>query len=219
MPIARCVCYSLLAFLTFLSTTGFADDDAKPEESGEIALFDGESTDGWTSADGGKIGKGWQVEDGVLGLWDTTAIPDGQYTLALAVWGENDPSNPYLFFITNLTVDNSQLEPTPEEPTPDEPLPTVEAGPTRTPISVQQPATPTARPSPTLQEGEEPEGSTPVPEDDEGTSVLPDTSGLRGAFCTGGLITLMLFLLWALYTIAKASIRWYLRESSRPRGS
>ena len=65
MPIARCVCYSLLAFLTFLSTTGFADN-AKPEESGEIALFDGESTDGWTSADGGKIGKGWQVEDGVL---------------------------------------------------------------------------------------------------------------------------------------------------------
>ena len=43
-----------------------------------------------------------QVEDGVLGTWDTTLVPDGQYTLALAVWGIDDAASPYVFFVTHL---------------------------------------------------------------------------------------------------------------------
>lgn len=61
----RCEFNNLLAILLFLSLVGIAAA-AKSEKTGEIILFDGKSTNGWTSADGGEIGKGWKVEDGVL---------------------------------------------------------------------------------------------------------------------------------------------------------
>ena len=155
-----------------------------------------------------------QVQDDVLGVWDTSTIPDGQYTLALAVWGVNDPSNPWVFFRRNLTVNNTQpVEmPTPAgQPTP-EPMPTAIVGPTPTPVSIEQPATPTPRPSPAAV-GEAGEGAdSSSGEGEDGLSVALDTEVLRNAFCTGGLITVMLFLLGGLYVLAKASVRWYLRQ-------
>jgi len=160
--------------------------------------------------------EGTQVENNVLGRWDTTVIPDGQYTLAMAVWGHNDAAN-YVTFVTRLTVNNAQpvASPTPEteQPTP-ESMPTAGAGPTPTPVSIEQPATSTPRPSPTS-EGEQDQISTPsVGEEEEERFALPfGTQGLRGAFCNGGLITAMLFLLCGLYLLTKASIRWYLRSS------
>jgi hypothetical protein len=45
--------------------------------------------------------------------------------------------------------------------------------------------------------------------------VAVNTEGMRSAFCTGGLITLMLFLLLGLYMLTKVSIRWYLRLRAR----
>jgi hypothetical protein len=164
------------------------------------------------------IVEGVQVENDVLGTWDTTTVPDGQYTLALAVWGVNDPDNPYLFFVTHLTVNNAQpvATPTPEEVTP-EPMPTAAIGPTPTSVPIQHPATPTPRPSPTSV-GEE-GGEDVPPSGDEGEDqprFRLDTEGLQNAFCTGGLITVMLFLLWGLYMLARASVRWYLRQSTGP---
>jgi hypothetical protein len=151
------------------------------------------------------------VDNGVLCTWDTTTIPDGPYVLALAVWGLNDANNPHVHFVEHVIVDNSSL-PT-SEPTP-ESLPTVAAGPTQTPISIAQPATPTPRSSPTpLPEGQE---VTPTPTVEEtGAGFGLNTPVLRDAFCTGGLITAMLFLLWGLYVLAKASIRWYMRDTTR----
>lgn len=151
------------------------------------------------------------VENGVLCTWDTTTIPDGPYVLALAVWGVDDANNPHVHFVEHVIVDNSSL-PT-SEPTP-ESLATVAAGPTQTPISIAQPATPTPRPSPTpLPEGQE---VTPTPTVEEtGVGFALNTPVLRDAFCTGGLITAMLFLLWGLYVLAKASIRWYMRDTTR----
>lgn len=155
-----------------------------------------------------------QVESGVLAVWDTTGIPDGQYSLALTVIGRDDPFT-YQQIVTYLTVNNAQpgASPTPEteQPTP-EPMPTAATGPTPTPISIEQPATPTPRPSPTS-EGEEEQAGTPAPSEEEEGPVLPfNIQDLRGAFCSGGLITVMLFLLWGLYLLAKASVRWYLRS-------
>ncbi len=163
------------------------------------------------------IVEGAQVEDNVLGRWDTTVIPDGQYTLAMAVWGNNDAAS-YVTFVTRLTVNNAQPVPSPtpeeEQPTP-EPMPTAEAGPTPTPVSIEQPATATPRPSPTP-EGEEVEaGGTPAAGGEEQFDLPFSAEGLRGAFCNGVLITSMLFILWGLYMLAKASIRWYLRTSKR----
>ena len=163
------------------------------------------------------IVQGTQVEDNVLGAWDTTGVPDGQYTLALAVWGANDAASPYVFFVTNLTVNNAQLvaTPTPEPPTP-EPMPTAVVGPTPTPVAVEQPATPTPRPSPTPRQ-EVTEEATPSSngEEDEAKMFL-DVDEMRAAFCTGGLITTFLFLLWCLYLLTKVGVRWFLRQRSGP---
>jgi hypothetical protein len=158
------------------------------------------------------IVQGQQVQDGVLGTWDTTQIPDGQYTLALAVWGGNDPNNPYLFFATNLTVNNTNPVSTPTSvPEPTELPPTATTGPTATPMAVEQPATATPRPTPTIPLSAVP---TPTTTAVEGPSVALDMGRIRDGFCTGGLITTFLLSLWGLYLLAKAALRWVLRRRS-----
>ena len=163
-----------------------------------------------------------QVDDGALGLWDTTTIPDGSYTLALAVWGVDDPSNPWLFFTTDLTVNNAQPvemptpEPTEVPPTP-EPMPTAVLGPTPTPVSIQQPDTPTPAPTPAaVGEANGASDASAADESEGGLSLALDTETLRSAFCTGGLMAVMLFLLWGLYLMGKISVRWYLRQRTGP---
>jgi hypothetical protein len=160
-----------------------------------------------------------QVEDGLLAAWDTTQVPDGQYTIALTVKGENDPQD-YQDFAVHLTVNNAQLVQTPtSEPTPTEELaaPTAIVGPTPTPVAVEQPATSTPRPSPTPQAAVE---ETITPSDEEGRPIVNlNLSMLRDAFFSGVLITTMLFLLWGLYLLFKASVRWFLRQRTRPPAS
>ncbi len=167
------------------------------------------------------IVEGTQVENNVLGAWDTTTVPDGQYTLALAVWGMgDDPGNPYLFFVRHLTVNNAQPveTPTTEPPTP-EPMPTAIAGPTHTPVSVEQPATSTPRPSPTPHAGEGEEIPAPIAGEDEQPGFTFDVDTLRQAFYDGVLLTTSLFALWGLYLLAKAGVRWFLRwRTKRPPG-
>jgi hypothetical protein len=152
------------------------------------------------------------VDNGVLCTWDTTTVPDGPYVLALAVWGLNDADNPHLHFVEHIVVDNASFVPSPEPTSESEPAATVPAGPTPTLPSVVQPPTSTPRSSAEPEAGAEEGTVTPTPEA-EGPGLELDTSMLQDAFCTGGLITVMLFLLWGLYIMAKASIRWYLRGS------
>jgi hypothetical protein len=158
-----------------------------------------------------------QVEGGVLATWDTAGLPDGQYTLALTLKGENDPLD-YQYFVTHLMVNNAQPveTPTPEPPPTEEPVeaPTAVIGPTPTPVTVEQPATPTPRPSPTSQAAVE---ETITPSDEEDRPIVDLNVGvLRDAFFSGVLITAMLFLLWGLYLLLKASVRWFLRQRTRP---
>jgi hypothetical protein len=156
-----------------------------------------------------------QVESDVLASWDTTTIPDGPYVLALAVWGQDDPSNPYLFFVEYLTIDNTQFVPTPEGPTETpEPLPTVEAGPTPTPVAIEQPATSTPRPTPTAAGQGAADGSpTQTPEPDLALRLPMDVQDVREAFCSGGGIALLLLSLWGLYLLLKALVRHFLRRT------
>jgi hypothetical protein len=159
------------------------------------------------------IVEGRQVQDDLLGTWDTTQIPDGQYTLALAVWGINDPNNPYVFFVTNLTVNNTNPVSTPTPvPSPTELPPTATLGPTATPVAVEQPATSTPRATPTVPFSLVP---TPTVVAAEEPSVALDVGRIRDGFCAGGLITILLLSLWGLYLLAKAALRWLLRRSSQ----
>jgi hypothetical protein len=166
-----------------------------------------------------------QVENGVLASWDTTALPDGQYTLALAVWGVDDSANPYIFFSRRITVNNTQPveaptatpEPT-QEQAPEEAPPTVPAGPSPTPMQVEQPATSTPRPTPTPDpSGEVVEVSTADDEETGAESLLAvfSLSEIRSAFCAGGTITLWLFLGWGGYLLVKAGVRWFMRRQDR----
>jgi hypothetical protein len=160
------------------------------------------------------IVEGQQVENDVLGTWDTTQLPDGQYTLALAVWGVDDPNNPYVFFVTNLTVNNTNPvdTPTPEQTPTETPLPvTPTLGPTPTAVAVEQPPTPTPRPTPTSQPSAE---GTPTASPGDGLDVALNVGQIREGFCTGGLITALLLSLWGGYVLAKAGVRWFLRRRS-----
>lgn len=166
--------------------------------------------------------QGTQVDNGVLAQWDTTNLPNGQYTLALAVWGQDDPANPYLYFIRNLTVNNAAVPatPTPEEtPTPTaEPLPTAVLGPTPTPVSVEQPPTATPLPVPTVASGVgAEETSTPRGDDVRNRPrVTFNMSEIGNAFCTGALLSILLLMLWGLYLLVKATVRYMLRLRRRP---
>lgn len=160
------------------------------------------------------IVEGQQVENDVLGTWDTTQLPDGQYTLALAVWGVDDPNNPYVYFVTDLTVDHTQPvdTPTPEQtPTEAAPEVTPTPGPTPTAVAVEQPPSPTPRSTPTRQPDLE---ETPTVPSDDGLDVPLNMGQLRQGFCAGGLITVFLLSLWGLYGLAKAGVRWFLRQRS-----
>jgi hypothetical protein len=158
------------------------------------------------------IVEGLQVQDDALGTWDTTQIPDGQYTLALAIWGVNDPNNPYVFFATSITVNNANPVNTPTpEVTPTELPPTATLGPTPTPVSVEQPATSTPRATPTVPSSIVP---TPTAEVAGEPGVALDVGRIRDGFCVGGMITVLLLSLWGLYLLAKAVLRWLLRRRS-----
>jgi hypothetical protein len=148
-----------------------------------------------------------RVENGVLAIWDTTGLPNGQYCLALTMVGRDD-SFTYQQIVRRLTVDNTRFvaSPTPEQPTPS-PLPTAVIGPTATPVVVEQPPTATPRASPAPGE----EGEETTPDAERRSRLVFDTAGLWDAFCNGGLVVLMLFVLLGLYQSAKAIIRWYLR--------
>ncbi len=149
-----------------------------------------------------------EVRNGVLATWDTTGLPNGQYCLALTMVGRDD-SFTYQQIVRNLTVNNAQpgASPTPEQPTP-LPMPTAVIGPTPTPVLIEQPPTATPRPSPGP--GEEAEGSASSEERGRDRLVF-DVARLRSAFCTGGSVVLLLFVLLGLYQLTKALIRWYLR--------
>lgn len=149
--------------------------------------------------------------DGVLATWDTTAVPDGVYVLALTVMGEGDPT-PWQWFVTNLTVNNSQppIAPTPEpEQATPLPMPTAVIGTTPTVVTIEQP--PTATPRPTVEGSAAPEARAAGR-----AGAQFDVAMLRRGFCTGGQIVVMLFVLWGLYVLAKALIRWHLRQSGGP---
>jgi hypothetical protein len=164
----------------------------------------------------------WNIEtmvvNGILGTWDTTQVPNGQYVLALAVY-EVDNQTPNVYFVNNLTVNNEEATPTPEAtatPEADEPdaEPTTdEAAPPPAAPTISLPPTSTPRPTATLVAAgaEDEEGG-----DDEGGLLPTDifsVDAVKDAFKTGAQFAFLLYAVGILYTLAKAAIRYYLRQT------
>jgi hypothetical protein len=159
------------------------------------------------------------VVNGALGVWDTTQVPNGQYVLALVVY-EVGNETPNVHFVNNLTVLNEEATPTPEPtatPESGEPGvdPTLEAGEPPEAPTIEQPPTATPRPTPTLA----PESGAAGGEDDgdDGGSLLPSDilsiDAIKEAFGLGAQLAFLLYAVGILYVLAKAVIRYYLRQS------
>jgi hypothetical protein len=145
------------------------------------------------------------VVNGVLATWDTTAIPDGVYTLELTRYREGVPA-PDFRYVNDITVSDEAGAPT---PTPTlTPLPTAAPG-TPTAVPVERPSTPTPVSSATPRPGETPAAVVAEEGEEEGPAL--DLSRLRTAFFNGVKVALLLFVLWGLYVFGRAVIRYLLR--------
>jgi hypothetical protein len=137
------------------------------------------------------------VTNGLLGTWDTTSLPDGNYSLRLRVVRQD--GNYDEAYQRNLVVANRAPEPPTPTPTLAElpTLPAAVAGPeatptteaTLTPVSVELPdiATPTPRPSPTPTASPDASGASDAAAG-SGSAALGaalETSSLRDAVVTG----------------------------------
>jgi cell division septation protein DedD len=137
------------------------------------------------------------VVDNVLETWDTTLLPDGNYSLRLRVVRRD--GNYQEYFVREIAVANA-------EPT-DTPTPEVTPTPTNTPtplpptptIIIELPVlpSPTPRPLPTVAQVIKP---TATPEPSFFSIQLPD---LGGAFCWGVGAAAFAFLLLGLLTLLR----------------
>jgi hypothetical protein len=161
------------------------------------------------------------VVNGVLGTWDTTQVPNGSYVLAIAMYkvGEETPS---VYFVNNLTVNNAEATATQEptatatEETPTEGEPTAEAPPPAA-ATIVLPATATPRPTPTVALDQPDDGEGGGGEDGGGLFApgMFSVDAVKEAFVTGAQLAFLLYAVGALYVLAKAVIRYYLRQSRR----
>jgi hypothetical protein len=160
--------------------------------------------DQWTPLEGSPFVV--PVVQGRLGLWDTTIVPDGVYSLRLRVVRLDGNYDEY--FVRGVLVANRQ--PT-ETPTP-RPAPTA-AGPTNTPaptptvlIAVPTVVTPTPRPSETALPTALPSATSEPPELPLGISSIGD------AAVKGGGIALALFAGVALVFALKETLAALVRK-------
>ena len=171
----------------------------------------------------------WDVQsmvvNGVLGTWDTTALPNGQYVLALVVYEVGNGSPAQAYFVNNLTVSNEAATPTPEPtetPTPEgqEADPTQTVGEPPPAPTIQQPPTATPRPTATVS----PDDVTGSEEENgEGGGGLPtdifSVDAIKEAARLGVQLAFLLYAVGVLYVLAKAVIRYYLRQTRRKSSS
>jgi len=159
------------------------------------------------------------VVNGALAMWDTTGLPEGLYTLALAMY-EVGNTEPKLHFVNNITVHNEPATPTPEptatpeESSDTEATPSTDATPNGAiPVAptIQQPPTVTPRPTATPAPGTTP---TPSTQDTEMTTLFAPEE-LKRTFMTGAWLAVALYAAGLLYWLARAVVRYYLRRLRR----
>ncbi len=165
------------------------------------------------------------VSNGVLGVWETGGLPDGNYSLRVRVVRQD--GNYDDGFARNVVVANT----TPPTPTPtDTPAFDVEATlpppiesvvtptppPTATAAAVEQPdiPTPTPRPSPTVTAEAQTaiaDNSSDTPSDSAGGAALTDaleTSALRSSFVRGASLAGAIFLAVGAFFGVRRLLTW-----------
>ncbi len=162
------------------------------------------------------------VVNGPLASWDTTQIPNGQYTLALAVY-EVGNDTPNLHFVNSITVQNEAATPTPaptDTPMPEETTDPGVTDPGVGPVvpTIEQPPTATPRPTATPDPGGVIEDDVQTPtEGAAAIDALFAPGALKEAFCQGAWIAVLIYVIGGLYLAAKAAWRYYRRQQYRSR--
>jgi hypothetical protein len=145
-----------------------------------------------------------QVLNNVLGLWESTIVPDGRYLLRLRmVRGDGT----FLETQVRIEVANATITPTfTASPTftNTPPAGPATAGPSPTPL-IQQPATRTPRPTQT------PGGPTATPIAVMGVDSPFRPANLRAAACQGAVFTMIFFVGIGLYGLGRTAARGQLR--------
>lgn len=141
-----------------------------------------------------------QVSGSILGVWDTTRVPDGQYLIRLRMVRLDET-----LLETHVRVQVANATKTPTATMTPRPTSTLlpgpaTVGPSPTPL-IQQPPTRTPRPTQT------PGGptSTPMSLSDADSPFRPDR--LRGAACNGVIWTFAAFLALGIYGIIRTARR------------
>ena len=152
-----------------------------------------------------------QVSAGVLGQWNTTAVPDGRYQIRLRVVLRD--GSVISDVVQNLHVSNKQPTPLPTSLPPASAAPPTGSptpGPSVTPI-IQQPPTGTVRPAvvPTVLAT-----LAPVAVSGSGQALPPLASldTFQTAFCSGAYIAFGLFLLIGIYSVIRSRLRPSIRR-------
>lgn len=153
-----------------------------------------------------------QVENGQLGIWDTTSIPDGAYKLLIEVF-RND-GNKDLCFSGVVSINNTAptatftAVPLPTAAYTPTPLPS----PTTTPtVFIQQPPTPTPRATPTYSAVDNP---TPTPQMTR--FQLPISAGsVRDWSCKGAMATIAIATVAALYFVIRNIVIGGVRQAGQ----
>ncbi len=145
-----------------------------------------------------------QVQDGVLGLWDTTEFPDGVYRIRLTVFrAEGDPIEA---IVGGIVVANAQPTSIPTAPPTETPPSATEPptqGPSPTPL-IQQPPTNTPRAEGTVSTSGG--GGVAPPPLVERRSARIDLGSLQSSCLSGACVTVVIFLLMGAYSALKAAI-------------
>ncbi len=154
-----------------------------------------------------------QVQDGVLGTWNTNLLADGPYALRLSVFLTDGQVAE--FVVSNLRVINS--EPTPVPTVAGELMGTADAptpGPSPT-SPIEQP--PSNNPSGIITGLDDPGGGSDLapppntaPETETTTRI--NTDRIRGAFCGGVYLTLGVFGVMLVYLVIRGRLRPFTRR-------
>jgi hypothetical protein len=141
------------------------------------------------------------VNNGQLGTWDTTLIPDGVYQLRLRVIRRD--SNYIEYIAHQISIANRQ--PT-ETPTPEAtltPLPTPTPLPPTPTVVIEQPPTATPRSRPTLSASSTPQ---PTLASSDDSLIGISASGLGRAFCYGAGLTVGVFVLLGVLVLLRSTV-------------
>ncbi len=146
-----------------------------------------------------------QVDNNILGVWNTTLIPDGSYQLRLRVFLTDGQVGEYT--VSNLRVVNTEPTPiptvagdqsvaTPSGPTPAAPL--IEQPPSNNPTDTPSgEVIPLVNPTPILEET------------NETSNTRINFSRVRSAFCSGVYLAVALFAVLFVYSLLRGPLRPY----------